>query len=152
MSAKPLTGRKVFIITASAFAIIIGVNFYMARQAVSTFPGLVTEDSYSRSQEFDADRAAQVALGWEVEADIEDGQLMLTIADDSGAFPEPQNLEVVLGRAATDREDVMPEFVLENGVLVASVNLEGGMWKLWINATSADGIQFRREIELYVGS
>ena len=35
-----LTGKHVFAITASAFAVIIGVNVLLAVKAVSTFPGL----------------------------------------------------------------------------------------------------------------
>ena len=62
MSTSEITGRKVFVFTASAFAIIIGVNFYMAFQAVGTFPGLETKNSYVASQKFDTDRAQQLAL------------------------------------------------------------------------------------------
>ena len=49
-----LTGRKVFFITAGAFAVIIGVNVTMAVLAVGTFPGLEVKNSYVASQSFDA--------------------------------------------------------------------------------------------------
>ncbi|MDZ4134978.1 MAG: FixH family protein, partial [Paracoccaceae bacterium] len=41
-----LTGRKVLVITVSAFAVIIGVNLLLAYKAVSTFPGLEVKNSY----------------------------------------------------------------------------------------------------------
>jgi FixH len=58
-----ITGPRVFAFTASAFAVIIGVNVFMAYQAISTFPGLEVKSSYVASQSFDAERAAQNALG-----------------------------------------------------------------------------------------
>ena len=59
-----ITGKHVLAITVSAFAVIIGVNVVMAWKAISTFPGLEVKNSYVASQTFDADRAAQQALGW----------------------------------------------------------------------------------------
>ena len=41
-----ITGKYVFAITASAFAVIIGVNLVLAFKAVSTFPGLEVKNSY----------------------------------------------------------------------------------------------------------
>lgn len=152
MAAKPLTGRKVFIFTASAFALIIGVNLYMARQAVSTFPGLVTEDSYNRSQEFNVSRAAQEALGWTVEATIEDGELRLTMADANGLFVDPAELEVSVGRPTHMRDDFVPEFALKGAVLSMPVDLAPGNWTVTINAVAQDGTEFRRRIDLYVRS
>ena len=100
MSAKPITGRKVFAIVASAFAVIIGVNIFMAVSAVRTFPGLEVQNSYVASQSFDADREAQEALGWEVTAIVERDTLVLTILDDlRGCLYQPRN------RAAKCRHD-----------------------------------------------
>lgn len=59
-----ITGRQVFGFTVGAFAIIIAVNVYMAYSAVSTFPGVEVPNSYVASQNFEAARDAQDALGW----------------------------------------------------------------------------------------
>jgi nitrogen fixation protein FixH len=61
-----LTGRHVFAITAGSFGIIIAVNLLLAWKAVSTFPGVEVASSYAAGIGFDARRAAQVALGWQV--------------------------------------------------------------------------------------
>lgn len=66
-----LTGKHVLAITVSAFALIIGVNVFMAYSAIQTFPGLETDNSYVASQQFDRLKAAQLGLGWEVAAKIE---------------------------------------------------------------------------------
>jgi len=79
-----LTGRHVFFITTGAFAVIIGVNGLLAVKAVSTFPGLVVENSYVASQDFDARKAAQVALGWLMQPGYADGRIRLAFKDRDG--------------------------------------------------------------------
>jgi nitrogen fixation protein FixH len=66
MMFNPLTGPKVFAMFAIGFGIIITVNLTLAFQAVATFPGLETRNSYVASQSFDRDKRAQDALGWTV--------------------------------------------------------------------------------------
>lgn len=62
-----LTGRKVAAIFVAFFAVVMAVNFTMARLASSTFGGVVVENSYVASQHYnrwlDA-AAAQRKLGW----------------------------------------------------------------------------------------
>ena len=69
-----------------AFSIIIGVNLTLAVNAVRTFPGLEVKNSYVASQHFEADRAAQNALGWDVSAFVRDGHLYLEILEDGSAI------------------------------------------------------------------
>ncbi|MBS9717403.1 FixH family protein [Pseudohalocynthiibacter aestuariivivens] len=151
MSSKPLTGRKVFAILFAAFAVIIGVNVFMAFSAIRTFPGLEVGNSYVASQTFDADRAAQDALGWDVSAIIEANELVLTILDDLGAPAGIAELQAILGRATNIRDDMNPEFTYENGVYRAPVDVAPGNWNLRLVATAEDGTKFQRRIVLYVG-
>ncbi len=65
------------------------MNLTLAFQAVNTFPGLVTKNSYVASQSFDADRAAQDGLGWTLETDVADGVLTLAITDSAGTPVNP---------------------------------------------------------------
>ena len=150
MSDKPLTGRKVFAITASAFAVIIGVNIYMAVMAVGTFPGLETRNSYVASQHFDADRAAQLALGWQVSAVAKDGVLRLSIRDADGMPVHPATLQATLGRATNVSQDMTPVFVFDGASYVAPAEIGPGNWNLRMLATSADGTEFRQRVVLYV--
>ena len=62
MSQFTLKGHHVLIMFVGGFSIIIAVNMTLAFNAVSTFPGLETKNSYVASQSFDADRAAQEAV------------------------------------------------------------------------------------------
>lgn len=148
MNTRELTGRHVFLITAGAFAIIIGVNITMAVMAVGTFPGLEVRNSYVASQSFDRDRAAQDALGWDVSAAIADGTLRLTILGPDGAPLRPDALTATLGRATHVADDFAPEFTFDGRDHVAPVALDGGYWNLRLVATAADGTTFRRRLEL----
>ena len=96
--SRPLTGRKVFVIAASAFAVIIAVNVAMAVLAVGTFPGLEVKNSYVASQDFDRERTAQLGLGWELEPTYSDGYLTLTFRGADGQPAEVVKLTATVGR------------------------------------------------------
>jgi nitrogen fixation protein FixH len=147
---KELTGRKVLLIVCSAFAVVIGVNLTLAYKAVSTFPGLETKNSYVASQSFDANRAAQEALGWDVGARVEAGQLRLSIMHD-GAPVEVDIQSAVLGRATNVAQDQTPILVFDGKDYVAPVTLADGNWNLRLVAKAADGTMFQQRIIVDTG-
>ncbi|MBV1866750.1 MAG: FixH family protein [Marinosulfonomonas sp.] len=151
MTAKVLTGRKVFFIFAAAFGVVIGVNIMLAVQAISTFPGLVTKNSYVASQSFDRDRAAQIALAWTARAEVKDGILRLSIVDGAGLPVQPDSLKATLGRATHVGEDQIPAFEFDGEAHVAPVDLAPGNWNLRLLATGPDGTMFRQLLAIYVG-
>ena len=64
---RQFTGRHMAVILIVFFGIVFAVNFLMARLATSTFGGIVVENTYVASQEFNGwlDQAEQQrALGW----------------------------------------------------------------------------------------
>jgi nitrogen fixation protein FixH len=68
-----LTGWMVFGMVLGFFAVIFGVNAYMALEAVSTFGGVDTESSYRAGKMFERDVAmakAQDERHWQVEAKV----------------------------------------------------------------------------------
>ena len=147
---KELNGWHVLAIFGSAFAVIISVNLTLAFQAVNTFPGLETKNSYVVSQAFDADRSAQEALGWEVSASVEAGALYLMIDDALGPV-EPQITAATLGRATHVGEDVTPIFAHDGTRFVAAIPaLSPGNWNLRLAAVAPDGTDFRQRIVLQV--
>lgn len=67
-AVKPFTGWHMTAILVGFFAVVMAVNFTMASFAMSTFGGMVVENSYVASQHYNEllDRAAaQEALGWD---------------------------------------------------------------------------------------
>ena len=142
----PITGRKVFATMALAFSIIISVNLLLAYSAVKTFPGLEVRNSYVASQSFDADRAAQQALGWSISAEVRDGALYLNILDAEGLPVEVTTLEGTFGRATSVRDDQTPDFVFDGTSYVASVETAPGNWNLRMVAEAPDGTPFRQRV------
>jgi len=145
---KPLTGRKVLAIFVGAFTLIVGVNIFMAWNAIGTFPGLEVKNGYIASQTFDRDRAAQEALGWETAAAIEDNIVQLTIIGPDGKPARVESIAGTIGRA-TERSDDQ-ELVFrqdESGVHLAEVTpLDFGKWDLRFVATAANGTPFRQRL------
>ncbi|MFV2035266.1 MAG: FixH family protein [Halocynthiibacter sp.] len=147
---KPFTGRKVFAFIASAFGLVIGVNLFMAYSAISTYPGLEVDNTFVANQNFDADRAAQIALGWDVSARVQAGVLSLTILDNEGQAAEVGTLRVTVGRPTQARDDITPEFERSGGIYTAPIDIAPGNWNLRIDATAPDGTSFRQRIVLLV--
>lgn len=148
--AKELTGRKVLLITASAFTVIIAVNIFMSVKAVSTFPGLEVRNSYVASQKFDARRAAQEALGWSIAAQYQGGLLHLHFTDQAGTPVIPADMQVLIGRTTEAGDDMQPAFSGHNGSYTTPVALGQGKWMLRVDAKAEDGTEFRQRLELFV--
>jgi nitrogen fixation protein FixH len=145
-----LTGRRVLGITVAAFSVVIGVNLALAYYAVSTFPGLEVRNSYVASQSFDAERAAQMALGWTLDSAYDAGELHLTFRDAAGLPAPVQNLRVLVGRATEARDDTRPAFHEDGGVFIARVDLQTGKWMMQVEGFAPDGTAFRQRIDLMV--
>ncbi len=145
---RTLTGWHVLAIFAGCFGIIIAVNLTLAFQAVNTFPGLVTKNSYIASQSFDADRAAQDALGWELETSLQGGELRLKITDTAGQPVRPIVHKATLGRATHVADDMSPDLRWIDDALVAPAPVAKGYWTLWLELEAPDGTPFRRRIPL----
>lgn len=139
-----LTGRHVFAITASAFAVIIGVNFLLAWKAVSTFPGLEVKNSYVASQGFDERKSAQEALGWTMQPSFEAGRIKLAFLDRDGLPVRVSDLEVLVGRTTEAKDDVWPDFAPLGDAYAADVALARGKWMVKVTAKAEDGTLFEQ--------
>jgi nitrogen fixation protein FixH len=148
---RELTGRHVFLITAGAFAIIIGVNLILAWQAVATFPGIEVRNGYVASQRFEADRRAQEALGWTAETHVDGGILSVAFTGADGRPAKVARVEGLLGRATTTVDDQTPGFVAVGaGAFEAPVEVARGQWVLHLSALAEDGTAFRQRVSLSV--
>ncbi len=90
-SDKRFTGRHMTMILVAFFGVVIAVNFTMAWFASATFGGLVVENSYVASQEFNGwlEKArTEKALGWTL--DLKRGpaeRLDVRLASEGKALP-----------------------------------------------------------------
>ena len=145
-----IKGWHVFATFAVAFGIIISVNLTLAFNAVRTFPGLEVKNSYVTSQSFDVDRAAQLALGWDVAAHLEGDELVLSIAEDGLAI-SPVIEGAIFGRATMVKADQFPDFTFDGTVHRAPVRADAGNWNLRLRARADDGTLFQQRVIVQVG-
>jgi nitrogen fixation protein FixH len=147
---RPLTGGKVLAIALGAFGVILAANLALAFNAIRSFPGLEVDNSYVASQNFNEELAAQLGLGWEVRATVENGVLVLAFTDGEGRPVEVAGLDATLGRATHVRDDQTPDFAYYRGTFTAPVALAPGNWNIRLTATAPDGTQFRQRVVLRV--
>lgn len=149
---RPLTGWHVLAMFVAFFGVIIAVNIGLAWKAVSTFPGLEVANGYVASQTFDADRAAQRALGWTLTPtyDAEKDQLRLAFVDAAGQPVTVAALAVLVGRTTETTEDMRPDFAQVDGVYVAQAALGTGKWMMAVEALAEDGTRFHQRLDLHV--
>jgi len=145
-----LTGKHILGIFVLAFGTIITVNLTLAYNAVATFPGLEVKNSYVASQNFDARREQQEALGWQVDAGVTDGGVAIWIEDATGAPVEVKQIYAVLGRATHVKDDQHPVFTFDGDRYTAPADLAPGYWNLRMRAYAADGTPFEQRIQLFV--
>ena len=140
-----LKGKHVAAMFITGFGIIIAVNLTLAWNAVQTFPGLEVKNSYVVSQSFDADRSAQLALGWDVSARLQGDQLVLEIAKDEQPV-EPEIVSAVFSRATSIAVDQTPQFTFDGTAFRAPVRAGTGNWNVRLVARGPDGATFRQRI------
>ena len=153
---REFTGRHMLFITVGFFAVIVGVNLFMAYKAVGTFSGLEVKNGYIASQQFDTNRAAQLALGWNVIAGLEGPEfLRLDFTDPDGkliAAEDIASIEATIGRPTERDED--QELVFERaapGYFLAPITpLNPGKWYVRLKANAADGTLFQQRLQLYI--
>jgi len=149
-TGKEFTGRKMLLVTVGSFSIIIAVNLVLAFKAVSTFPGLEVENSYVASQTFDAERKAQLALGWKASVAYRDGAFRLGLVGPDGAPAEVKSVSAMVGRSTERKDDQTPELVFDGNDWSAPATLAPGYWQVWVNAVAPDGTEFRQRLDLHI--
>lgn len=127
---RPFTGKHMAAILIAGFGIVVTVNFAMAALATSTFGGLVVENSYVASQNFNRwlERAKEVeALGWHVDvARLSDGRvLVMTTGNSPPEVRVTGNALHPLGRAPDRTLGFVPT---GPGRYVSSAVLPAGRW------------------------
>ena len=150
---KEIKGGHVLAMLIAFFGVIIGVNFLLAYLANSTWSGLVVENGYVASQNFDKDLAkakAQEALGWKVDFAYGKDSVTINFADAKGAKIDSLNLTGKLQRTVTDKEDQVLTFGwMGSGNYKAPARLAPGLWEVEIDG-KGDGVADYHKIFRFV--
>ncbi|HQA17144.1 MAG TPA: FixH family protein [Novosphingobium sp.] len=136
----PFTGKHFAAIIVAFFAVVVAVNVYMARQATSTFGGVVVENSYVASQEFNGwlkEAAKEKALGWTIAAQrVEGGRVHAVL---TGAPVGQASLSAIARHPLGQAPDKMLHFVRQpDGSFVSNESLIEGRWRVRFEARAGE--------------
>jgi nitrogen fixation protein FixH len=120
------------------------VNGTGAYFAISTFPGLEIKNTYVASQVFDAEKAAQLRLGWTMEASYDGKTLTVEMNGPDGKPADVGEMDVSVGRAAHANSDVTLNFEQSQSPYSIDIPLDGGKWEIRLKAKSKGGVLFRQ--------
>ncbi|MCO5065327.1 MAG: FixH family protein [Rhizobiaceae bacterium] len=148
------TGRHMLLVMFAFFGIIIAVNFTMAYFARSSWTGLIVENSYVASQEFNAKMAetrAQDALGWSSELTVADGRVRYKLSGTDGHAVGLDAVTVKFMHPVDDREDERVELVKgADGIFETSHSLSDGVWLVEIEADAGLEKPYRELLRIHV--
>jgi nitrogen fixation protein FixH len=149
---RQITGWMVLGFMIAFFAIIVGVNVFMAHAAISTFGGVETASSYQAGQMFERDVAtakAQDAQHWQVDAKVTratDGTTLIDITarDRAGTPVSGADASAQFARP-TDRRLDRTIAIHQSGPghFVGNADLAAGQWDLVIELSRQDERLFR---------
>ena len=149
---REITGGMVFGLLVAFFAIVIGVNAFMAHEALSTFGGVDTDSSYRAGQLFEREVAmakAQDAQHWQIDAKVtpgaDGGALLDIVARDASGAPLTGMTATAVFARPTDRRLDRAVAVNEDapGRFRGSVDISVGQWDLVIELSREGGRLFR---------
>lgn len=138
--ARPFTGRHMLALMIGFFSVVIGVNVFMAVSSSRTWTGLVVENSYVASQEFQQKldlQREQTALGWTPDFAYRPGRLSFALRDAAGTPLDITGVTVTLTRPVGAAEDQVVTLLREpDGAYAAELTLKDGVWDAQIRAAT----------------
>ena len=127
------TGRHMLIVICSFFGVVIAVNVTMAVVSSTSWTGLVVQNSYVASQEFETRRLAHIAqqeAGWISRLDYVGGNAVLSVADAAGLPVELDAPVLRINRPVGGHDDQQVALVRQpDGTYVGPVTLGPGVWE-----------------------
>jgi nitrogen fixation protein FixH len=153
-----LTGGKVLAMLVVFFGLVMVVNVFMMRAAISTFGGVDTPSSYEAGLTYvseEAVAAAQAARNWKVEARLApsgtDEAVTVTVRDAAGKPVAGAAVAARLAHPVDERRDVDVALAeREAGTYVGEVAATPGQWYLDITVSRAGERLFRSQNRVIV--
>ena len=149
------TGKHMLALALSFFGVIIAVNVGMAVVSQTSWTGLVVENSYVASQEFETKRVAhdkQVAAGWESDFTYENGLARLVVKDGAGNPVDLGPVSLLINRPVGGHDDAnLAPARGGDGAYSAPVTLGDGVWEAVAAADTSTG-PFELHVRFKVGN
>jgi len=149
------TGRHMALLAVSFFGVIISVNVGMAVLSSTSWTGLVVENSYVASQEFEEKRIAhekQLAAGWQSNFTYAAGIAQLLVKDGAGNPVDLGPVSLLINRPVGGHDDarLSPDRGAD-GSYSAPVTLGDGVWEAVATADTSTG-PFELHVRFKVGN
>ncbi|AGB73508.1 MULTISPECIES: FixH family protein [Rhizobium] len=132
ITGGPFTGRHMLIVIVAFFAVVIGVNVTMAVLASTSWSGLVVENTYVASQEFNGKAAAMRAMassGISGDLLLRRDVIQYDIHNRDGSPAVVDDVTLTFRRPVGDREDFALALTkTSEGHFEAKHRIEGGDW------------------------
>ncbi|HQZ12471.1 MAG TPA: FixH family protein [Devosia sp.] len=136
--AQEFTGFHMWVLVISFFGVIIAVNVGMAVLATTSWTGLVVQNSYVASQEFEEKRLAHEAqrtAGWRSAFEYTPGTARLRIVDGADLPVDLGEATLMLNRPVGGHDDKKLTLVrTHSGHYEAAAELLPGVWEVTISA------------------
>lgn len=141
---RTFTGRHMLLVMFAFFGVVISVNVVLAVASSTTWSGLVVQNSYVASQEYQIKRdalAAQQALGWKPHFSYAPGAVRFTVSNAVGSPVDLGTITIQVNRPIGTKDDVKVEVApAASGEYVAEMKLGKGVWDVLIaTETTAEG-------------
>jgi nitrogen fixation protein FixH len=142
-----VNGRDVLALVLAFFGAIFAVNGALIYAAVSTHTGLVANEPYRKGLAYNERILAeerQAQLGWSERLDLDrDGHLLLVLAERDSRPVRGLRIQGVLGRAATNRQDINVAFVetAPGRYEAQGPEMAAGSWLIALEARIAGGTE-----------
>ena len=153
-NGRPFTGRHMWILALSFFGVIIAVNVGMATLAMRSWTGLVVNNSYVASQEFEDKRLAhqaQQAAGWQAVLTYLPGVARLVIVDGARGPIDLGDVSLQVNRPVGGHDDQTVSLHHKaDGSYEASIELPRGLWDATVTApkTTLGPFELRERIRV----
>ena len=148
------TGRHMLVLVVGFFAVIMAVNVFMAVLATRSWTGLVVENSYVASQEFNTKLTvsqSRTAAGWAGGLAYEDGELVFSLTGTDGVPVALDGVTVEVSRPIGVEGDRFVDLVMvADGSHRAGVDLDPGVWNAAIVARVPGEADYEHRARLIV--
>jgi len=141
--SREFTGRHMLLTILAFFGVVIGVNVTMATLASTSWTGLVVENTYVASQQFNEkarEGREQAALGWTGKLIIASGEVRYRLIDAAGKPVTLRGVKVLFRHPAYEAEDKAITLGLASGSPAADQQFaarhtpKDGVWIVEIDA------------------
>jgi nitrogen fixation protein FixH len=144
---RQFTGWHMLAVMFLFFGTIISVNVMMAIYANSSWTGLVVQNTYVASQQFNEKAAAgraQAARGWKDALEIEPGAVRLMLTDAAGSAIDARGVSITFRRPAYEAEDETFALArLPDGAFAAAHAVRDGIWIVEVDADIGEARPYR---------